>query len=390
MLEAILQNNELTPLAFIADEIEFMQRVVDSENESKAIVDRLTFAMEIEDKDMIVDTLNEAKVSRIQLDPSLFKQVMEELKKLSELGCYKDTARKTKRFKHIQLAIEKAKEHNTADPDIVKLGQLQEQLKELRNEAIVALNVLEKPLMERVLEKARELEVSNELIAAIQMLLYDMDEYCLEELQFKFALRLNDKKLLLKRLIAKKKREASGDAFSFERCPVLQDPESWAKKSFFKNLFGAEKRRLCFLQWTPENIHKPLSKNLSKEQKKQALDLFNNLLYYMQDKAHETPTDCAQYVIYTGIHNPALRDEIYLQIMKQLNLNSKAESARKGWTLLMCCLRAFPPSATQNYLVNFICNRAKDKDQLLTAMYSKMMFGQGEILQINDIRSMIR
>lgn len=389
-LEAVLQNNEVTSLALIADELEFMQRAVDVENEPKAIVDKLIFAMEIEDKDMIVDTLNEAKILRIQLDPLFFKQVMEALKTLSELGCYKDNARKTKRFGHIQLAIEKAKEHNTADPDIVKLSQLQEQVVELRNEAIVALNVLEKPLMERVLERARELEVSNELVAAIQMLLYDMNESCFEELQFKFALRLNDKKLLLKRLIAKKKREASGDAFRLEKCAVLQDAESWARKSFFEDLFGVDKRRLCFLRWTPENVHKPLSNNLSRGQAEQALEIFNNILYYMQDKAHETPTDCAQYVIYTGIHNPALRDEIYLQIMKQLNYNSKTESERRGWTLLMCCLRAFPPSATQNCLVNFICGKAKNKDQLLTAMYNKMMFGQGEILQINDIRSMIR
>jgi len=385
-----LQNNELISQILITDELEFIQKVIDNENKPKIIMERLKQAMNASDKDMIVDTLNEAKILRIQLDHSFFKQVMEVLKKLSEIDCYKENAKKTKRPEHIELAIEKAKQHNKSDPDIGKLNELQEEIKELRKEAIIALNVLERPLMEQVMEKAKRLELSNELIAAIQMFLYDMDDYCFGELQFKLALRLDDKKLLLKRLIAKKKREASSDAFRMEKCPILQDPEMWAKNSFIKDLLGTEKRKRNFLYWTPDNIHKPLTKNLNKKQTREALEVFNNILYYMQDKVHETPTDCAQFVIYTGIHNHLLRDEIYLQVMKQLNLNSRPESTKKGWLLLMCCLRAFPPAVTQNYLVYFICDRAKDKDQLLTAMYNKMMFEHGEILQINDIRSMIK
>ena len=85
-----------------------------------------------------------------------------------------------------------------------------------------------------------------------------------------------------------------------------------------------------------------------------------------------------------------LRDEIYLQIMKQLNNNPNPESVKRGWMLLICCLRSFIPVTTQNYLHNFIQTKAQYPGQLLTAMYNRIMYEQSKIYQINDIRNMLK
>ncbi|KAI6244007.1 Unconventional myosin-VIIb [Aphelenchoides fujianensis] len=53
----------------------------------------------------------------------------------------------------------------------------------------------------------------------------------------------------------------------------------------------------------------------------------------------------AQIVVGYGILRPALRDEIYAQLLAQLNGNPKTESVERGWLLLALCAGCFLPSA---------------------------------------------
>ena len=61
-------------------------------------------------------------------------------------------------------------------------------------------------------------------------------------------------------------------------------------------------------------------------------------------------------------HHNQLRDEIYLQIMKQLSSNPTADSIAKGWQVMCMCVSTFPPSLEfELYLLNFMHEQKKKK-----------------------------
>jgi hypothetical protein len=78
----------------------------------------------------------------------------------------------------------------------------------------------------------------------------------------------------------------------------------------------------------------------------------------MGDKQMSFPATLAHDILTKGLENPLVRDEIYMQIMKQLSHNPKPESIAKGWQLMCMAVSTFPPSEDfDKFLLNFVLNK---------------------------------
>ena len=90
------------------------------------------------------------------------------------------------------------------------------------------------------------------------------------------------------------------------------------------------------------SFSKPLTFVNEKNLKKEALAVFKMVQIYMSDrkaKVGMTINSVAQDIVESGFGNANLRDEIYIQLCKQISDNPRRESLRRGWELLGKLLR---------------------------------------------------
>ncbi|CAB4376882.1 unnamed protein product [Rhizophagus irregularis] len=127
------------------------------------------------------------------------------------------------------------------------------------------------------------------------------------------------------------------------------------KKGIFRRKVPVEK----MLLFQKDLISQPLM-TLNTNIQKDAIKCFKVIQRIMGDrsKGRNGPINVLediQWLLDRGISHGELRDEIYVQICKQLNENPHSESIRKGWELLCVIAVTFPPSKNfEAYLMQFI------------------------------------
>lgn len=93
---------------------------------------------------------------------------------------------------------------------------------------------------------------------------------------------------------------------------------------------------------------------------KLAVELNRSVLQYSGDEKFQYPSSAAQRVIQTGIDNPYLNNEIYLQVMKNLTNNKKPSSEDRSWILMILVTQMLPPARElQPFVVSFLKRFAK-------------------------------
>ncbi|CAD5206655.1 unnamed protein product [Bursaphelenchus okinawaensis] len=93
------------------------------------------------------------------------------------------------------------------------------------------------------------------------------------------------------------------------------------------------------LNWTKDSLKGPLTEISSKKDRKQALVLFKLVQSYMGDRKTRTTNDnLVMSMLEIVFNSPPLKDELFLQLIKQLSNNPKIDSLRRGWELLAIML----------------------------------------------------
>mmetsp|Transcript_10750 Transcript_10750/g.16326 ORF Transcript_10750/g.16326 Transcript_10750/m.16326 type:complete len:834 (-) Transcript_10750:143-2644(-) len=141
--------------------------------------------------------------------------------------------------------------------------------------------------------------------------------------------------------------------FDLKNFAGLRTPDDFAKGAILNKQSVKDK----FLIWQGTVISKSLM-DLPKDLSKVAIQIHKDLLGYMGDKHMPFPAMLAQDVLRKGYEISPIRDEIFLQIIKQLSTNPRAESVAKGWQLMCMCVSTFPPSPDfENFLLHYILNK---------------------------------
>jgi hypothetical protein len=155
---------------------------------------------------------------------------------------------------------------------------------------------------------------------------------------------------------ARRKRQdiAKQAKYDIKYYPGLRTPDDFARGA----ILNKSKIKEGFLVFQNYVIPKSLLDLNSKEANKLALQMHKDLLGYMGDKQMPFPAMLAQDILRKGYEYKPIRDEIYLQIIKQLAGNPRAESVAKGWQMLCMCVGTFPPSYEfENYLLHYILEK---------------------------------
>lgn len=88
--------------------------------------------------------------------------------------------------------------------------------------------------------------------------------------------------------------------------------------------------------------------NLNNDNVGRAVKMFSAMLRYHGDGPD--PVDAAQQVelsaklVHSGIKRPELKDELYMQLVKQTRGNPSEESRTRAWELFLIVASALPPS----------------------------------------------
>ena len=131
--------------------------------------------------------------------------------------------------------------------------------------------------------------------------------------------------------------------YSIHLLPVLRSGDEYAKGK----LLGKSKYKLTMLQWSKESIPRSLTRlsfNDHDQFNQLAIQLFKSIQGYMGDRAYTFVDTLAAELLQLGIQHTTLRDEIYVQCIKQLSNNPRVDSVLRGWQLLALISETFSPS----------------------------------------------
>ncbi|XP_028261922.1 rho GTPase-activating protein 39 isoform X2 [Parambassis ranga] len=145
-----------------------------------------------------------------------------------------------------------------------------------------------------------------------------------------------------------------GSAYQLSYATLRQPPppdmgmEDWASKHLNMHTQGLFRRRVSIanmLSWHRGSIKKPMLVTSNRAVRKEACEMFKLVQAYMGDRPSRLDRrHCALLIVTKCWDMPGLRDELYVQLVRQTTGNSSPRSLAGGWELMAVSLAFFAPS----------------------------------------------
>ncbi|KAG9473816.1 hypothetical protein GDO78_004232 [Eleutherodactylus coqui] len=156
----------------------------------------------------------------------------------------------------------------------------------------------------------------------------------------------------------------------------------WASKNLNMHTQGIFRRRISIsnmLSWNGGSIKKPMLITSNRVIKKEACEMFKLVQVYMGDRQGRTDRNQVALVLVTKCWTvQGLRDELYMQLVRQTTNNMTYRSLSLGWELIAISLGFFSPSPKfQSYLEGYIyrhLEEASDQNSLPISTYAKYCY----------------
>uniref|UniRef100_A0A8C6YWH7 Rho GTPase-activating protein 39 n=1 Tax=Nothoprocta perdicaria TaxID=30464 RepID=A0A8C6YWH7_NOTPE len=170
------------------------------------------------------------------------------------------------------------------------------------------------------------------------------------------------------------KAESSGQPMGYHfpyntlRKPISPSSMAdWASKNLNMHTQGIFRRRISIsnmLSWNGGSIKKPMLITSNRAIKKEACEMFKLVQSYMGDRQTRMDRNHVALVTVTKCWSmQGLRDELYIQLIRQTTDNTCYQSLAWGWELMAISLAFFSPSPKfQSYLEGYIY-RHLDSDE---------------------------
>ncbi|XP_076860573.1 rho GTPase-activating protein 39 isoform X2 [Brachyhypopomus gauderio] len=149
-------------------------------------------------------------------------------------------------------------------------------------------------------------------------------------------------------------RAAGGGSFHLSYASLRQPPPpdtgmaDWASKHLNLHTQGLFRRRVSIanmLSWNRGSIKKPMLVTSDRTVRREACDMFKLVQAYMGDRPSRLDRRHTALLIVTKCWGmQGLRDELYVQLVRQTTGNSSPRSLAAGWELMAVSLAFFAPS----------------------------------------------
>ncbi|XP_068768429.1 rho GTPase-activating protein 39 isoform X2 [Struthio camelus] len=162
------------------------------------------------------------------------------------------------------------------------------------------------------------------------------------------------------------------------RKPISQSSMAdWASKNLNMHTQGIFRRRISIsnmLSWNGGSIKKPMLITSNRTIKKEACEMFKLVQSYMGDRQTRMDRNHVALVTVTKCWSiQGLRDELYIQLIRQTTDNTCYQSLAWGWELMAISLAFFSPSPKfQSYLEGYIY-RHLDNDENIAQRIKELM-----------------